>query len=357
MNIEVLPAAKMTAEHLAAWLDILRVEPSLDSPFFRPEFTQAVAAVRDDVEVALIEDGGELVGFFPFQRSRGNVALPVGGKLSDFQGAIVRNSASWDARRLLRGCGLAAWHFDHLLAAQQPLGPYHWTTDGSPYIDLSNGWDDYRARLMAEHKSWCKQDLRRLRHARREGGAVRIEVCTADRRVFRKMVQWKVEQYRRTRVPNVLAYPWSVALLENILAADGDSFSGMMSALYLGGVLSAALLSLRSHGVLHAWFSAYDPSIGQLSPGLVLWFELLKALPALGVRRVDLGKGPEEYKQRLMSGTTTVAEGSVDLRPLRSVFRRNWRRAYDWARRSPLLRPLLTPGKLVRSVVGLRSYR
>jgi len=357
VNIEVLPAAKLTAEHFAAWLDILRVEPSLDSPYFRPEFTQAVAAVRDDVQVALIEDGGELVGFFPFQRSRGNVALPIGGKLSDFQGAIVRKGASWDARQLLRGCGLAAWHFDHLLAAQEPFRPYHWTCDGSPYIDLSNGWDDYHARLMTEHANWCKRNLRRLGRARREAGPIRVEIHTNDRRVFQKMLQWKVDQYKRTRVPNVLAYPWSVALLERVLAERGEGFSGEMSALYFSGILSAVLLSMRSHGVLHAWFSAYDPSIGQLSPGLVLWFELLKALPALGVRRVDLGRGREDYKQRLMSGATAVAEGSVDLRPLTSAFRRNWRRAYDWARRSPLRRPLLAPAKMVRSVVGRRNYR
>ena len=41
--------------------------PQLDNPFFRPEFTQAVAAVRDDVEVAVLEIQQQPVGFFPYQ--------------------------------------------------------------------------------------------------------------------------------------------------------------------------------------------------------------------------------------------------------------------------------------------------
>ncbi len=74
-------------------------------------------------------------------------------------------------------------------------------------------------------------------------------------------MQWKTDQYRRTGVTNVLGFPWTVALLERILAAEGEGFSGMMSALYMGDVLAAVLLSMRSYGVMHAWFSAYRPDL------------------------------------------------------------------------------------------------
>ena len=92
----------------------------------------------------------------------------------------------------------------------------------------------------------------------------------------------------------------------------------MMSALYMGDVLAAVLLSMRSYGVLHAWFSAYRPDFAPLSPGLILWLELARLCPELGIRRIDMGKGPEEYKRHLMSGAIDVAEGSVDLRPVPS---------------------------------------
>ena len=131
----------------------------------------------------------------------------------------------------------------------------------------------------------------------------------------------------------------------------------MMSALYLGDVLAAVLLSMRSYDVVHAWFSAYRPDFAPLSPGLILWLELAQAYPALGIRRIDLGKGPEEYKTHLMSGAIDVAEGSVDFRPVAAVVRRNWHRAYQWARRSPLRRPLLAPARFLRRLVESRSFR
>ena len=50
-----------------------------------------------------------------------------------------------------------------------------------------------------------------------------------------------------------------MALLQRVLAAQGEGFSGVMSALYIGDVMAAILLSMRSYDVLHAWFSAYRP--------------------------------------------------------------------------------------------------
>ena len=49
---------------------------------------------------------------------------------------------------------------------------------------------------------------------------------------------------------------------------------------------------------------------------MILLLQIMKAAPGLGIRRIDLGKGDEDYKVRLMSGTTLVAEGSVECRSL-----------------------------------------
>jgi CelD/BcsL family acetyltransferase involved in cellulose biosynthesis len=165
VNIRSIAADQLTPEQVAAWASIQRADAALASPYFRPEFTQAVAAVRNDVEVGLLEDGGEPVGFFPFQRSGRNVARPVGGKMSDFQGVLARPDLAWDPRQLLQGCGLAAWHFDHLLASQQPLQPYHWSVAPSPYIDVSAGWEGYQSQQLATHRNSFKRVLRKARNA------------------------------------------------------------------------------------------------------------------------------------------------------------------------------------------------
>ena len=357
MNIRLITADRLTPEHAAAWAAIQRADAALDSPYFRPEFTQAVAAVRDDVEVGVFEEGGQPVGFFPFQRGRRNVARPVGGKMSDFHGVVVRKGMAWSPRQLLRECRLSAWHFDHLIAGQEPFQPYHWNVAPSPYVDLSRGWEGYQSDQMADHPGSFKQTLYKYRHAVREAGPLRVEIDCRNPSVFRAMLQWKKEQYRKTRVTDVLAFDWTVGLLEQVLAARSEAFSGLMSALYMGGVLTAVSFSMRSYDVVHGWFSAYHPRFAPLSPGLALWLEMARTYPELGVRRIDLGKGPEQYKTRLMSGSIDVAEGSVDARPVAGTMRRNWGRAYQWARQSRLRRPLLVPGRILRTIVESRSFR
>ncbi len=357
MKISVVPGKQLTAEQAAAWSQIQRAEASLESPYFRPEFTQAVAAVRDDVEVAILEEAGAAVGFFPFQRGTGNVAAPVGGRLCDFQGVVVRGETAWDPRQLLRECGLAAWHFDHLIAAQQPLRPYHWKTADSPFLDLSQGWQGYVTGQRARHKESFKTLLRKLRHAEREAGPLSIEYHSEDRGVFDALLEWKRQQYRRTGVLDVLAVPWTVALLERVWQASGAEFSGVLTSLRLGGRLAAALLSLRSGPVLHTWFSAYDTELAHYSSGLMLFLELGRIAETQGIRQINLGKGPETYKEQIRSGAVELAEGSVDLRPVAGLLRRQWRRAYDWVRSSPLRRPLRAPGRLVRRLIESRTFR
>jgi CelD/BcsL family acetyltransferase involved in cellulose biosynthesis len=65
MKIDIIPATEFSRDHIAAWRALQQADPALDSPLFHPEFTRAVAAVRDDVEVAVLEEAGEFVGFFP----------------------------------------------------------------------------------------------------------------------------------------------------------------------------------------------------------------------------------------------------------------------------------------------------
>ncbi len=68
MDVTVIPGRDLDAELVRAWTELQVANPDLASPYFAPEFTQAVAAVRDDVEVAVVEERGQIVAFFPFHR-------------------------------------------------------------------------------------------------------------------------------------------------------------------------------------------------------------------------------------------------------------------------------------------------
>lgn len=114
-------------------------------PYFHPEFARIIASVRDDVEVAVIEHGGKVTAFFPFQRESKTVGRAVGHPLSDYHGIICAPNLDFDPLALLRACKLVAWDFDHVLVSQTPFQPFLQFSETSPIIDLSGGFDRYVA--------------------------------------------------------------------------------------------------------------------------------------------------------------------------------------------------------------------
>jgi CelD/BcsL family acetyltransferase involved in cellulose biosynthesis len=357
MKVTVLPAPKLTPELAAAWGRLQREEPALASPFFRPEFTQAVAAVRGDVEVAVLEEGGEPAGFFPFQRRGWGVGKPAGGPMCDYQGVVARPGLAFSAQALVAACGLSAWDFDHVPVAQEPFRPYHHAVGESPYVDLSAGFDAFLAGRCADGGRSLKELPRKRRKLEREKGEVRFEYHATDRRAFEALLAWKSGQYRQTGVTDVFAFPWTVRLLERVLASQEEAFHGKLSALYAGGRLVAVELGLCSFGVSHGWFPAYDREFAAYSPGLILLLELVRESAARGARRYDLGKGATRYKNTFASGSVPLAEGSVARGPLLRLARRGWLRARDWARSSPLGAPARAAGRWTRSLRGWLAFR
>jgi len=336
MKITILPFHDLNSRQIEAWSHFQSSDPALDSPFFRPEFTASVAAVRPDVQVAVLEDEGEPAAFLPFQRTGWNVGKPVGGGMSDFQGIISRPGLAWSPDLLIRGCRLSAWDFDHLLDSQQSFRPYHCQTAPSPYMDLSGGFESYRA---TAHEQTISQVLHKGRKLEREVGPLRLVANTTDPAVFDALIAWKMEQYRRTHAVNIFDRDWTVALLREIWRRQQPEFSGMLSALYAGDQLAAVHFGMRSGPVLHCWFPAYNQELQNYSPGLVFWMELARAAEELGIRRIDLGRGAGQYKSSLMSGATQVAEGFVACDSAFRIWRQGSRQAREWVRATPLRAP------------------
>ncbi len=351
MKITRLAARELSADLVARWNAIQSARSEFDSPFFRAEYTQAVARVRDDVEVAVLEEDGQPVGFWPYQRRQGDVARPIGSGLTDFQGVILRAGVRLDPWQLLRSCGLAAWHFDHLLAAQTEFIPYHWTAADSPCVELAGGLDAYLAGRRAADATSVLQAQSKQAKAVRQLGPVRLEWHTADRSVLAQLIEWKSAQYAATQVTSPFSFAWTSALLDELLALPpGGTFAPVLSALYFGDTLAAAHFGLRCGSVVHWWFPTYDPELGKFSPGAQLLLELIRSFSAQGGGRIDLGKGPESYKRHFMTDTRLLAEGSVDTRLVTRTMRRTWHQAHHWVRESRLRGPMLVPWRLIRHV-------
>jgi CelD/BcsL family acetyltransferase involved in cellulose biosynthesis/GT2 family glycosyltransferase len=356
LNVTTLPAADLSAEQVACWTRLQERDPELASPYFRPEFTLAVAAVRRDVEVAVLAQDGETAGFFPYQR-RWRSALPVGGRLSDFHGVIARPGLDCTAGELLAGCGLSSWSFHHLPVSQAAFAGHIHQTEGSPYLDLSRGFDAYRAGLSKSRREGIAQTLRKRRKLERDWGPVRFEFDCRDPAVLRALLDWKSAQYRRTGLTDVFAFDWSVALLRKIWTVQTPGFAGHMSALFAGGRPIAAHFGLRSHKVLHYWFPAFDIELAQFSPGSILQMDIAQAAAAAGLARIDLGRGSEQAKTSVMSGATPVADGIVDRRPVVGWARDRWSRARERLRTSTWRRHLEWPLRVTRPVREWLAFR
>lgn len=308
MSVRVVPAAALGASELERWSALQRATPLYRSPFFRPEFTLAVARVRD-VRVAIIEREGSVAGFFPFELGRGRAGHAVGRPFSDYHGVVLADPSALDPRELMRACGLSTWSFDHVPAALTPFAPYAFADGRSPYLDLSHGFEAYLARRRPH--SDIRGALRKARKLAREVGPLRFEAETGARESLAQAIEWKRRQYAQTGVRDVLADPVGRELLENLQATRSADFGGVLSVLYAGDVVAGVHLGLRSANVWHSWFPSYNPDLQQYSPGLVLMLELARSAPEHGIREIDLGKGDARYKQGLATGWVPLLEGAV----------------------------------------------
>jgi CelD/BcsL family acetyltransferase involved in cellulose biosynthesis len=323
-------------EDFDAWAALQDADPALASPFFCPEYAAAVARVREDVQVAIIERDGERVGFFPFQKAAFSAGHPVGGPLSDCHGFIMRRGLDWEPRRIVRACGLAEWRFDHLPVAQAPCAPHHRGVAHSPVMDLSRGYERYAADRRAAGSEQIPKTAGLLRKLEREHGPVRFEFHAPDARSLQTLVSWKSAQYRACGKLDIFGIPWVAKVVETMHATRGPNFAGVLSALWLGERLIAAHMGLRSKTVWHYWFPAYDPAYARYSPGLILLLKMAEHAASEGLATIDLGLGRALYKQRLMSGSIALAEGSVIASPVRAALADLRARSEGWLRRSPL---------------------
>ncbi len=326
----VLKPGELNLEQLAAWKELVAEDKTLQSPFYQPEYTQAVGQVRDDVRVAVIEKENQPVAFFPYQRGSSGLGLPVGGKLNDFQGIIGRVPSSLSIQSLLKECGLISWAFDHVPDTQCDLMASCEGASESPYIDFSNGWQAYQENRAQAHSSIIRETQRKQRKLARDAGEIRFVFHTEDDAVFDQLLRWKSAQRRMTKTFDVLQMAWARSVLENLRTVQGEELRGCLSAMYAGDRLVAAHFGLISRKVMHLWFPAYNVEFANYSPGVALMLNMLAEADSQGITRFDLGKGKERFKQRLSNGATNVCHGAATA----SVWAHCCNNAYSVARSS-----------------------
>lgn len=358
IHIRLARPQSLTPAELALWAGLQREQPDFESPYFRPEFTQAVAAVRDDVEVAVIEEDGRPAGFFPFQRSPLNLGKPVAGQLNDFHGILLPRGFRIDARQLLHATRLASWDFHHLVGDQPSLAAFQTRSDDSAYVDISQGfaaWCDERKKAGTEV---VRKTLSRERKFEREVGPLRFELQTSRReQTLETLISWKVAQFARTGFMNLFAFDWTTRLLRNLLTGSA-ALTGMLSVLWHENEPVAISYRLRSFHVAHEWFIAYNHDYGTYSLGMILMLKVLEAAAEQGISRLHLGSGDQRFKESLANGSVPVGVGTVERATPSTMLRDAWR----WSREatagsSLLVRCRQVPAALLNPVRSWLAYR
>jgi CelD/BcsL family acetyltransferase involved in cellulose biosynthesis len=368
VDITVYRPGELTAADRAAWAGVQSQatamgSPQLGNPFLAPEFALAVGRHRRGVRIAVIREDGRPVAFFPYQRTASGVGRAVGLGLSDCQGLVHRPGFQWDARELLRACGLAVWEFDHLVDGQKP---FEEGADGcypSPVIDVEHGYEAYLSHLRSHSPKFVRTTLAKERKLGRDFGEVRYVHDERDPAVLRTLMEWKSAQYRRTGRSDRFARAWIVDLVAHLFHSRSDTFAGLLSVLYAGGRPIAAHFGMRSPSVLACWFPAYDPAYAKYSPGLVLHLRMAEheasAGSGAGVAYLDLGRGAKDYKESLKTRDLTVSEGWVTRRHPVALGHRARRAPVRALRNTVMARPALREpaDRLLKGVGRLRAGR
>jgi len=337
MQVSVILGKDLTEKHVEAWSEIQSSTPVLESPFFRPEFTLAVSKESEDVFVGILhEPTDKVVGFFPFQLVRPGFGRNL--EMCDYQGVIAPATLQFDAADLIRSCRLKVWEFDHLAASNLAFQRYCSMTAVSPIIDVSHGYEGYKASLNPEGRRHVAKAATSARKVQRELGELRLVCNSTDSEVMQTMHRWRAQKYGPLAA-------WAHRALETIRTTNTPAFAGVLSALYAGGQLLAVHFGIRSRGVLHWWFPAYNPDLRNYAPGILLLLNMAERGTELGISRIDLGRGLQDYKRRFGNASATVATGSVDLLALSNLPRIIHRNCSSYIRNTPALLNLARQAK------------
>jgi CelD/BcsL family acetyltransferase involved in cellulose biosynthesis len=309
MDVSTRALRDLDEGDLDLWREWQYRTPGLESPFLSPDFALAIDRIRDGCFVLVARDDEGTAGFLPLERPHGRVVRAIGMGVSDAQGIVHRPGRPLTVDELVAATSASVFEYDHLVATQLPARAPYARRVGSPAMDLSRGYADYRDARRGLTKSAFSSVERKDRKLARERGELRLEYDSRDPEMLELMMAWKSAHYRRTGAPDLFRHEWARRLVRDSFGAVRPSYAGLMSVLYVGDEPVAVEFGLRSRTQYERWFGGYDTALGAYSPGLVMLLRFAQAAADHGLQRIDLGKGEEGYKQFFASYDLPLAEG------------------------------------------------
>lgn len=300
---------------IQAWHDFRAENPALYSPYFHPDYTKVIAALRGNVRVAVLTENNSVVAILPFQGKK--FARPVGSPMTDYQGVICKKDANYTLEDVLKGTSVGVYHYDALVTDSNSSRDSHKKAAVIEFPEGSKLWRENRNSSFKKHYSDLK---RRIKNVTEDIGAPRFEVCSQSDEVLEHLIDWKMAQFEAYNYYNIFQNDWTRDLLKTLLARQGSEFPCLhMHALYFKDKLAAIDTGLVGGGTYHRWIVAYNPDYHKYSPGTQILNHIIDEADNLGYKRIDHGVGLDGYKKHYATKDVTVASGFVAVSGLPSM--------------------------------------
>ena len=311
-EVAIKTADALALDEREAWRALQAASPAIASPYFSLAYLDALAQVRGDVRVVVRREAGRPVGFLALQLGAFGHARPLGGPLSDHHGVIGDFGGGRELCEDLRRVGVGVFDFHGALAVQAPFRGQDAAPEGSWVIDLSDGFEAWRARRKKPGGNTLRTILVSERKMEERHGALSFSFDVPSPEALGALYAWKSGQYRRSGHFDVFSVAWTRALVDGLLkAGEGADARGVMSTLRVEGQIAAVHFGMMGRGVIHYWFPAYDPAFQKEGSGNALLAKLLESAAGQGVREVHLGAGEYRYKAALADWQFPIIKGYV----------------------------------------------
>ncbi|MEE2565253.1 GNAT family N-acetyltransferase [Hyphobacterium marinum] len=304
---EVVHPGELDAETRKAW-SALTASAEFGSALLHPDFACAVGQVRADARVALYRQNGRLEAVLAYHARPGGLARPLAAPFSDLQAFVCAPGCTMSGAEALHLAGLRAYRFDALTDPRRRFGGV--TARGHVHAIIPGpDINAFLEGLRAANPKRFKNHRRLARQMELQRGALDLITDDHDPRHFDQLLEWKHTQFARTGRHDVLKPAWAGKLMTGLFNGGTGEARGLMVSLKAGGRMVAGLFGVRTGDRYNPWVAAYDPVYAPWSPGQTLLHGLVEAMPALGLKRCDLGAGHGHYKKYYANAAIPVVAG------------------------------------------------
>ncbi len=264
------------------------------------------------LQLAFGEEDGRTVGACAFElHERGLLRFLGGTEVTDYMGPVgaagyedafakellgaLAERGDWSSADL-RGLGEDSPWLPRMADAAGSLGlSIEPGLDAvAPFLELAPTWDDYLAGLPGKLRHELRRKARRLDA---EVGEHRVVFATPgtledDLGLFAEMHRTSEGPKGHFMVPGMELF---FRRLGELFIPQGEFHLAFLEA---GGVRLAGAIAFRHRGVFNLYNSAFDRSMRELAPGMVLVADLIEHAIADGCGTFDMLKGDLAYKYR-----------------------------------------------------------